>query len=105
VSGQTGRDRAEAYSVPGETRTYAGGRRRSITQAGELGSYAFTMLLVPRATVETLRTWQGQTVQVRDNKGRRFFGVFYGVTAAEIISRATWNVAITLSVVTNAEGV
>ena len=105
VSGQTARDRPEAYSIPIEVRTYGTGRRRSVAQLGELGTYAFTMLLVPRATVDTLRSWVGQTVQVRDNKGRRFFGVYGGVTATEIVSRTTWHVSMSLTVVTTVEGV
>jgi hypothetical protein len=105
VSGVSARDRAEDYTIPGETRTYAGGRRRAITQAGELGTYKFQLMLISRASVDTLRSWQGQTVQVRDNKGRRFFGVFYGVSVVEIVSRSTWHVSIELSVVTQTEGV
>lgn len=105
VSGRSARGRPEDYSSPGEVRTYAGGRRRSITAAGEAGTYKFTLLLVPRTTVETLRAWQGELVQVRDNKGRRFFGVYHGVSIVEIISRATWHVSIELSVVTATEAV
>jgi hypothetical protein len=105
VSGQTARDRPENYTVPGAVRPYAGGRQRAVTSAGVLGTYKFQLLLVSRATVDTLYSWQGLTVQVRDHKGRRFFGVFYGLSIAEIVSRATWNVTIDLTVVTATEGV
>jgi hypothetical protein len=105
VTAQSAPDRTEVYAVAGETRTYAGGRRRAVTSAGELGTYAFTLLLLARADVETLRSWQGLPVQVRDHKGRRFFGTFYGVNIAEYIDRSRWEVSITLSVVTAAEGV
>lgn len=104
VSGATGRGRGESYSVPGEMRTYLGGRRRSITAAGEVGTYKFTMLRLPRVSVETLRSWTGQGVQVRDNKGRRYFGVYYDVDVGEYLD-AKWDVSITLSVMTQAEGV
>jgi hypothetical protein len=105
VSGQTARGRAEDYKTPGEVRTYAGGRRRAVTSAGELGTYSFTLLLVPRATVETLRAWAGQTVQVKDHKGRRLFGVYHALSVVEIVSRSTWHVSIDLSVVTATEAV
>lgn len=104
VSGQTGRGRGEGYAAPGEVRTFAGGRRRSIVSAGELGSYEFTMLRLTRTDVETLRQWVGQTVQVRDNKGRRFFGVYYEVKIDEYLD-PKYNVSIKLTVVTQAEGV
>jgi hypothetical protein len=105
VSGQTGRDRPEDYEIPLEVRMYAGGRRRSITSAGEAGTYSFVLLLIPRTSVELLRSWQGQLVLVRDHKGRRFYGVYGKIGVTEIVSRATWNVAITLSTVTVDDGV
>lgn len=83
VSAYSARDREEAYTVPGETRTYAGGRRRSVTSAGQLGRYKFVLRQLTRTDVETLRGWCGQTVQIRDNKGRRFFAVYYGIDIAE----------------------
>lgn len=105
VSGYMDPDRGEDYEVPGEVRTYAGGRRRSITAAGEAGTYRPVFRNVPRTTVETLRTWQGQLVQVRDNVGRRFVGVYHGVTPTEIRGAGTWDVGFTLTVVTAPEGV
>jgi hypothetical protein len=104
VSGPTGRGRGESYSAPGEVRTYAGGRRRSIVMAGEIGSYEFTMLRLARVDVETLRSWVGQTVEVRDNLGRRFFGVYFAVDIIEYLD-PRFNVAIKLTPVTYAEGV
>lgn len=105
VSGQTARSRGEAYTQPGEVRTYAGGRRRAITSVGETGTYTFTLLLISRASTELLRAWKGQLVQVRDHKGRLFVGVFFATPVEEIVSRATWNVSITLSTVSYDEGV
>jgi hypothetical protein len=105
VSGLSARARSEDYQVPVDIRTYAGGRRRAVTSAGELGKYAFQLMLVSRTTVSTLRTWQGQLVQVRDHKGRQFFGVYSAMTVEEVVSRSTWNVAIQLTVVTTTAGV
>lgn len=104
VKGASARGRGETYRVPGEVRTYAGGRRRSITMAGELGRYTFRMRRLTRTDVETLRGWAGQAVQVRDNKGRLFRGVFYDVDIVEYLD-AKWDVAIALDVVTADEGV
>lgn len=104
VSGWSARGRSEAYEAPGETRTYAGGRRRAIVGAGEAGSYSFQLRRISRTDVETLRGWVGQTVQVRDTKGRRFFGVYFAVDVIEYMD-SKWDVAIKLSVVTWPEGV
>lgn len=106
VSAASAPGRPESYQVPGETRMYAGGRRRSITQEGELGAYAVTLLQVPRVDVETLRNWKGQVVQVRDNKGRLFVGTFYLVAITEYRDTATvFDVAIALDTLTAAVGV
>lgn len=105
VSGMSARDRSEDYAVPLEVRTYAGGRRRSIRSAGTMGGYKVQLLLIPRATVDTLVSWEGQLVQVRDHKGRRFFGVYPSVEVVEIVSRSTWHAGFELTVVTAAEGV
>lgn len=97
--------RAEDYQVAGKFQTFAGGRRRLITAAGEEGLYKVPLVDVPRATVDTLIVWQRQLVQVRDNVGRRFFGAYLSVAAAEIRGLTTYTVEFTLTVVTADEGV
>lgn len=106
VSAASAPGRTDDFEVPGESRLYAGGRRRSITQAGQVGEFSFTLLLVTTADLATLRTWAGQLVQVRDNLGRRFFGVFRKVPASEIRGKpGRWTVGITLDVLTVDEAV
>lgn len=106
VSGLPRQDRDESYTMAGEVRTYASGRRRSITQVGETGSYKFTLLQVPRSTVDTLRGWQGDLVEVRDGKGRQFYGVFFAVVALEVYAYVTgcnytpWHVTLEVTAVT-----
>jgi len=56
--------------------------------------------------ITKLRTWIGQTVQVRDWRGQVFYGVFFEVIPHEVVSNPTrWHVALTLHVVTAAAGV
>lgn len=106
VSAQSAPGRTDDYEVPGESRLYAGGRRRSITSLGVLATFSVTLLLVPDVSLATLRTWAGQTVQIRDNLGRRFFGVYRRAPASEVRGRpGRWHVAISLDVLTVAEGV
>lgn len=113
VSGQAAIGRAEAYAQTGNVYTLAGGRRRAIISKGEISLFSFELRFIPRASVDTLRTWIGQLVQVRDTKSRRFFGVYFDLPITEIVSFAPlncssttlWHVGINLNAVTTAEGV
>ncbi len=107
VSAYSGDDRADDFEVPGESRMYAGGRRRSIVGAGTIATYPFTLQLVPDADVATLRAWAGQLVQVRDNLGRRVFGVYRKVPATWLGkgSPVLWTVALAVDVLTFDEAV
>ena len=96
-------------------RTYAGGRRRSVISAGEVGTFKWQYRLVPRSTVDTLHSWIGQLVQVRDTRGRRFFGTFFALAVEEVtmlgawcppeLVNGAWHVGVDLTVVTTDEGV
>jgi hypothetical protein len=106
VSALTVPGRSDDYEVPGESRLYAGGRRRSIVQAGQIATVPITLTLVSTANLAILRSWAGQMVQVRDTLGRRFFGVYRKVSAAEVRGgNGEWTVSITLDALTFDEGV
>lgn len=105
VSAQSAPGRAREHDMDGEVRTYAGGRQRAITTAGERGSFGFTLVDVSLTTVDLLRAWVGKPVQVRDHRGQRFFGVFFSVTTAEAKDPALYNATMALRVVTVSEGV
>jgi hypothetical protein len=104
ITGQTWISPEEDFARPGQRRLYAGGRTRAITQAGDLGTFKFRLALVDRATVDTLRTWAGQTVQVRDHRGRRFVGTYFAVAVTARRGSLLWNAEITLEELTVAEG-
>lgn len=104
VSAQSAPGREPTNSADGETRTYAGGRRRSIAREGVKGTYSFTLRLIPRADVDTLTSWMGHLVQVRDDRGRRFYGTFFDVVEVERRGTALFDVPIVLQVVTHDEG-
>lgn len=98
--------RASAFSNIGEVKQLAGERFRSVTVAGEAGTFSFVLLDVPAADVETLKTWKGQTVQVRDDRGRVFVGVYHNVSPTDVRDKKTsYNVPITLKTVTVDPGV
>ena len=91
--------RAVGVSQDGEVRTFAGGRQRAIVRAGVHGQYDVVLRLVPRADITTLTSWMGLPVQVRDNLGRLYVGVFLAVPETERKGQATWDVALSLRVV------
>lgn len=98
--------RQSGFSNIGDVKQLAGERFRSVTVAGEAGVFSFVLLEVPVADVELLRAWKGQTVQVRDDRGRVFFGTYHQVTPTDIDDKKTsYNVAITLKTVTVDPGV
>lgn len=98
--------RGSEFENAGEVKQLAGERFRSVSVAGERGTFSFVMLDVPAADVATLRLWKGQTVQVRDDRGRVFTGVYFKVNPVEVVDRKTsYNVAISLVTVSAPEGV
>jgi hypothetical protein len=96
--------RGRSHDQAGDVRTYAGGRQRAVTIAGERGTFTFRLADVTLPTVELLRSWVGLDVQVRDHRGQRFFGVFFGVTVVEHKDPSLYEVAIVLRTVTVVEG-
>jgi hypothetical protein len=105
VSGQSF-GRGEEYTNAGEVKQLAGERLRSVTVAGERGQFAFSLLELSAADVVTLRAWKGQLVQVRDDRGRVFFGVYHAVKPIDVPDKKTsYSVGITLLTVTADAGV
>lgn len=105
VSAQSGIARSRQHTVDGEVSTWAGGRQRASTAEGERGQFGVTLRLLPLSTVETLRTWVGVPVQVRDARGQRFFGIFFGVEIKENREATLYDVEIALLTLTVTEGV
>lgn len=105
VSAQSSRDRSQAYTTELSVRTYASGRRRAITTAGEHGELTFRLAPVSLATIATLRTWVGVAVQVRDHRGQKHFGVFAGTSITEYMEPSLYSVGFTLQTITFTEGV
>lgn len=111
VSGNALPGRSEDYKAGGEVRTYGSGRQRAISVAGEQGTFDFQLRYVARSTVDTLRSWKQQLVQVRDGRSRRFYGVYFSSSIDEVPAAmgtwcvtdfdafGAWHVSITLNTV------
>lgn len=82
VSGYRTGDDTDTADMQGRVATYAGGRQRGVIAEGVAGGWGFTLRGLTTAQTETLRLWLGQTVMVRDNRGRKLFGVLMSVPRA-----------------------
>lgn len=97
---------APTYSNDGEVRKYASGRRRAVTVEGEGGEVTFTLIEMSLPQTQTLQTWKGQLVQVRDHRGQKWYGSFFSVAVKPQRQYATvYTASFTLSTVTYSEGV
>lgn len=91
--------------IEGGVRTYAGGRIRYVGREGVGGQLQRTLRLCTQATAEKLESWVGQTVLVRDVRGQHWWGVFSEVTRRAIKGATTYDLAITVDLVTQSEDV
>lgn len=99
-------DRTRGYESKGEVRTYGGGRQRAITAEGLTATFSFTLRLVSWAQIQTLVSWIGRTVLVRDSRGTSYTAMFTAVTPLEIPRNPTkFDVQLTVRQVTADEGV
>lgn len=104
VSAYTARGRSHTYKVDGSVQPFAGGRYRSIATEGLSGAQTFMLRDVTDAQIETLKSWAGQLVLIRDNRGRRMFGTYYEVTYADRMAEGYYDVSLALSETTYVEG-
>ena len=93
------------HTTSGGVRQYAGGRQRSISQEGEQTQYEVLLKMLASSNVDTLRQWAGSTVEIRDNRGFRMFGVYYQVQVVEKKRADLYEVKLIVFGVTAAEGV
>ena len=105
VSAQSAPARTQEYAAAGDVRTYGGGRQRAVQTQGEAGIYNFQLRQVSAADLLTLRTWMGQTVEVRNHKGERYVGTYFDLKVAEWFADPYYDVDIILKAVTYPDGV
>jgi hypothetical protein len=93
-------DRSGGRAIPGEVRTYAGGRRRAIIGEGVTGTVAFRLRSVPPADIATLEAWMGDLVRWRDWRGQKFYGAYFAVERQERVRPDQYDLAIRLDEMT-----
>lgn len=77
-------DRSRTQQVQGQVRQYAAGRLRFITQVGQSASLPLTFRTQDRDLIDTLTSWIGQLVLIRDPRGRAEWGVFSAVQEQDL---------------------
>jgi hypothetical protein len=97
-------DRGRGTSVDGEVRKFAGGRLRGISSEGQRGQFTFKLRDVTNDDIETLKSWYGRPVIVRDHRGRRYFGLYFSVDENERKAIDLWDVTLTVQEITYVEG-
>ncbi len=98
-------DRSRGTGINGTVNQYAGGRFRPTTIEGVRGSFAFKLRDVTELQIETLKTWYGQPVVVRDHRGRVYFAVFFNLAETERRDTSLYDVALTIEEITYTLGV
>jgi len=72
-------DRKEQDTLTGSVRAYAGGRTRVITTPGDTRTSPVTFRVVSGPDLETLRSWRGRVLLLRDPQGWRRWGTYLAV--------------------------
>jgi hypothetical protein len=95
----------EADQVPGEVRTYAGGRTRLVRRAGLARTLTPAFRLLTAAQVADLRARAGRTQWVRTSTGVKWAGVFLNpqVTWVTSAGGGMAQVSLTLTELTSSE--
>jgi hypothetical protein len=103
VNGWAAPVRSETFEVPGDIRRYAGGRERATRLRGMTESKQFAMQRLSTVDKDTLKSWAGRHVQVRDLSGK-WLGTFFAGGVDRNMD-GSWDLAFTLTAVTTVEGV
>jgi len=92
-------DWSDNRSVPGDVHTYAGGRRRVVSRAGKMRNLSVTFPVITSAQWETLVGWAGETVLLRDKRGRIVWCVYFSVSVSDRFD-GTYDATVQVSEVT-----
>jgi hypothetical protein len=89
--------------VDGEARRYAGGRIRLVRKGNLTHSFHISLPSCTRTQVEWLTTNTGQLMLVRDDRGRKVWGVYFKAPTIEISGEDCADVTIDFVEITHSE--
>lgn len=89
----------------GEVRRYASGRLRAVQLAGRTRTVSATLPACTREQVLWLERYQGESVCLRDDRGRKLWGVYFALPVVEHQYNEEADVTLEFSEVSVVEGV
>lgn len=89
----------------GEVREYSAGRLRSVTKRGGKRSLTASLPHCTREQVAWLEQQQSQLLCVRDDRGRKFWAVYYDLPVDEHFYNTDADLQLVLNEVTHTEAV
>lgn len=98
-------DKGYKRSSNGSVRTYAGGRTRNVSSAGTNGELTVKLRDVTQSQIDTLDAWREQTIQFRDHRGRKIFGVYHEVAVGDRKVTTLYDVSLVIQELTYNEAV
>lgn len=90
----------------GEVRALANGRMRAVQRAATVRYAELELELCDRQQIDWLETHVGEAVCIRDDRGRKWYGVYFSVGVTESTFRTDYgDVSIKFEAVSNSEAV
>lgn len=97
---------AETDAADAEVRRYGRGRDVLVVRPGQTRTIPITLRRVSWADLQTLRSWTGRLLMLRDLNGRKAFGVYRQVDATDVrAEQLAETVSLTFQTVTYDEEV
>lgn len=84
-----------------DVRTYAGGRRRSVTTPERTRRSEWSLGILTRQQLDTLDRWLGRTLMVRSPSGELIWGVCSQVPSKHVRKGGHWDAPLAVEMVTH----
>jgi hypothetical protein len=104
ISGASQRSKTQSFAVDGRLTKSGNGRIRAVSVAGETAEFPYEYVVGTVATRDKLRLWQGQMLQVRDKRGQKWYGTFFGVEVTEYLQDNLCRISFTFQQLSYTEG-
>lgn len=97
---------SSAPKIQVSTKLYAGGNYRVVRQRGRQSTQQFTLLCCTAAQRQLIEfDWLGELLVVRDDRGRKYFGVYADPQVTEHPYNDECDITITMQEITKSESV
>lgn len=104
ISGASQRGKTQSFTTDGKLVKSGNGRVRAISVAGEMAEFPYEYVVGTAAVRDKLRSWVGGIVQVRDNRGQKWYGTFFEIQVTEYLRTDLYRVSFTFQQISYNEG-